>query len=65
MKKPLWILVGLGVVIGGGIGVWQWRQHAAASAVPRYDTVAVDRGPIVAKVTATGTLSAQIGRAHV
>ena len=60
MKKPLWILVGLGVVIGGGIGVWKWRQHVAASAVPRYDTVAVDRGPIVAKVTATGTLSALV-----
>jgi HlyD family secretion protein len=60
MKKPLWIVVGLGVLIGGAIGVWKWRQHAAASAVPRYDTVAVDRGPIVAKVTATGTLSALV-----
>jgi HlyD family secretion protein len=60
MKKPLWIVVGLGVLIAGGIGVWKWRQDAAASAVPRYDTVAVDRGPIVAKVTATGTLSALV-----
>jgi HlyD family secretion protein len=60
MKKPLPIVLGLVVLVGGGIGVWKWRQHAAASAVPRYDTVAVDRGPIVAKVTATGTLSALV-----
>jgi HlyD family secretion protein len=60
MKKPVWILLGLGVLVGGGIGVWQWRKHVAANAAPRYETVAVDRGPIVAKVTATGTLSALV-----
>ena len=60
MKKPLWIVFALCVVAGGGVGVWQWRKHVAASEVPRYDTVAVDRGPIVAKVTATGTLSALV-----
>jgi len=60
MKKPLWIVLGLVVLVGGGFGIWQWRKHAAASAAPRYETVAVDRGPIVAKVTATGTLSALV-----
>src|ERR1044071_8287730 len=50
MKKALWIVV----------GVRMWRQHAAASAAPRFETVAIDRGPIVAKVTATGTLSALV-----
>ncbi len=60
MKKPLWIVFALCVVASGGVGVWQWRKHVAASEVPRYDTVAVDRGPIVAKVTATGTLSALV-----
>jgi HlyD family secretion protein len=60
MRKPLWIVLGLCVVAAGAFGIWRWRQHAAASAVPRYDTVAVDRGPIVAKVTATGTLSALV-----
>src|SRR6478735_1983238 len=60
MKKPLWVVLGLAVLIGGGIGVWQWRKQANANAVPRYETVAVDRGPIVAKVTATGTLSALV-----
>jgi HlyD family secretion protein len=60
MKKPLWILLALAVLAGGAIGIWQWRKHAAASAAPRYETVAIDRGPIVAKVTATGTLSALV-----
>jgi HlyD family secretion protein len=60
MKKPLWIVVALGVLAAGGIGFWKWRQHVAASAVPRYETVAIDRGPIIAKVTATGTLSALV-----
>ena len=60
MKKPLWMVVALGVLAAGGVGFWKWRQHVAASAVPRYETVAVDRGPIIAKVTATGTLSALV-----
>src|SRR5262245_57589224 len=60
MKKPFWILLGLTVLVGGGIGIWQWRKHAAANAAPRFETVAVDRGPIIAKVTATGTLSALV-----
>jgi HlyD family secretion protein len=60
MRKLTWIVLGLVVLAGGGIGIWQWRKHAAAAAVPRYETVAIDRGPIVAKVTATGTLSALV-----
>jgi HlyD family secretion protein len=60
MKRALWIVLGLGVLAGGAIGIWQWRKHAAASAAPRFETVAVDRGPITAKVTATGTLSALV-----
>jgi HlyD family secretion protein len=60
MKRPLWIAAVLVVLAGGAIGIWQWRKHAAAEAAPRYETVAVDRGPIVAKVTATGTLSALV-----
>jgi HlyD family secretion protein len=60
MRKPLWIVVGLAVLVGGFIGFRQWRKHTAESAAPRFETVAVDRGPIVAKVTATGTLSALV-----
>jgi HlyD family secretion protein len=48
------------VLVGGFIGYRQWREHEAASAAPRFETVAIDRGPIVAKVTATGTLSALV-----
>ena len=60
MKKPLWIVLGLCVVAAGAFAIWKWRKSVAADAVPRYETVAVDRGPIVAKVTATGTLSALV-----
>ena len=44
----------------GGVRRLEVAPERAASAVPRYETVAVDRGPIVAKVTATGTLSALV-----
>jgi len=60
MKKPIWIVVGLAVLVGGFIGYRQWRANVAANAAPRFETVPVDRGPIVAKVTATGTLSALV-----
>jgi HlyD family secretion protein len=56
----LWIVVALAVLVGASIGIWQWRKHAAADAAPRFETVAIDRGPITAKVTATGTLSALV-----
>ena len=60
MKKQLVVALALLVLIGGGIGFWMWRRSVAANAGPRYDTVAVDRGAITAKVTATGTLSALV-----
>ena len=60
MRKQLVVALALVVLIGGGIGFWMWRRSVAASAGPRYDTVAVDRGAIAAKVTATGTLSALV-----
>jgi HlyD family secretion protein len=60
MKKSLGIVLGLCVLVGGAVGIRQWRKHAAANAAPRFETVAVDRGPITAKVTATGTLSALV-----
>src|SRR4029078_6143749 len=60
MKRPLWIVVAVAVLIGAGIGIWQWRKHAAADAAPRFETVAIDRGPITAKGTETGALSALV-----
>ncbi len=40
-----------------GVGLWRWRARSARPPL-RVDTARVDRGRIVAKVTATGTLSA-------
>src|ERR1700731_1255977 len=47
-----------GVVVALGVGVELWRMHAANSI--GYDTVPVERGPIQASVTATGTLNAVV-----
>src|SRR5688572_346978 len=60
MGKQLVVALALLVLVGGGIGFWMWRRSVAANAGPRYETVAVDRGAITAKVTATGTLSALV-----
>jgi HlyD family secretion protein len=60
VRKQLAVALALLVLIGGGIGFWMWRRSVAANAGPRYETVAVDRGAITAKVTATGTLSALV-----
>ncbi len=47
------------LLAGGGIGVWRWRAAHGKPPV-EFDTAAVDRGRIVARVTATGTLSALV-----
>jgi HlyD family secretion protein len=44
---------------GAGVGTWRWSV-ARASPAAAFETAAVDRGPVVAKVTATGTLSATV-----
>jgi HlyD family secretion protein len=56
-KKAFWIVVLVVVVVLGALVAWRIRV-ARASAQVRYDTTQVDRGRIVAKVTASGTLSA-------
>ncbi len=55
-KKTLWIVVGVLVVLVAFAG-YRFRQAKAKSAL-HFETVKVDRGRIVAKVTASGTLSA-------
>jgi len=55
-SKTFWIVACV-VVVAGVFGWWRFRQAKAGSQV-RYDTAQVDRGRIVAKVTASGTLSA-------
>jgi HlyD family secretion protein len=56
-RRQLLVAAAAAAVVVAGAGVWRWR---ASSAKPRlqFDSVAADRGRIVAKVTATGTLSA-------
>ncbi|HEX2571793.1 MAG TPA: biotin/lipoyl-binding protein, partial [Polyangia bacterium] len=54
-RRWLWIL-GLLVVIGGGAFYYLRSQRGRAEG-PRFETVQVDRGRIVARVTATGTVS--------
>ena len=55
-SKTFWIVVCV-VVVVGAFGWWRYRQAQATGQV-RYDTSQVERGRIVAKVTASGTLSA-------
>jgi len=52
-------LAALVVLLAGGFGVWRWRA-AHRKAPVEFDTASVDRGRIVARVTATGTLSALV-----
>jgi HlyD family secretion protein len=55
-NKWFWVVVSAAVVVGG-IG-W-WRAHAAkVKGEWHYETAKIDRGKIVAKVTASGSLSA-------
>ncbi len=54
-NRKAWLAVAAVAVAGGGYAAW---RSTRAAPKPSIDTVAVDRGPIVAKVTATGTLSA-------
>jgi HlyD family secretion protein len=52
-------LAALVVLSLSGFGVWRWRA-AHKKAPVEFNTAAVDRGRIVARVTATGTLSALV-----
>jgi HlyD family secretion protein len=56
-RRRVYLLVAAIAAVAAGVGVWRWR---AASSKPRLqlDTAKIDRGRIVAKVTASGTLSA-------
>jgi HlyD family secretion protein len=52
-------LAALVVLLAAGFGVWRWRAAHKRPPV-EFDTAVVDRGRIVARVTATGTLSALV-----
>jgi HlyD family secretion protein len=55
----------LAVLILGGIAAYAWQFNRSADATPQFRTVKVERGPITATVSATGTLnpvtSVQVG----
>ena len=58
-RKALWIVVLL-VVASGAVALVVLRRRSAAPVEPRFTTVAIDRGKIAARVTASGTLSALV-----
>lgn len=55
----------LAVLILGAIAAYAWYANRSADAAPQFRTVKVERGPITATVSATGTLnpvsSVQVG----
>jgi HlyD family secretion protein len=55
-KRLVYLVAGVAVV-AAGVGLWRWRASRNKPQV-QMDTAPIDRGRIVAKVTATGTLSA-------
>lgn len=60
-RRRRWIPTALAVVAIVAAALIGWRvTRLRASPVPHYQTAAIDRGPIAAKVTATGTLSALV-----
>lgn len=57
-KKLVWAAVGVAVLAGAA--VWVRARQARAGGRVRFETAQVDRGRVVARVTATGTLSALV-----
>lgn len=55
MKKPILILAAVLLLLAGLGGAWFATSRQASA--PTYQTATVDRGPLAAKVTATGKLS--------
>jgi HlyD family secretion protein len=58
MSRRRWYILAAVLALGAAaIGLWRWRAGARKTG-PQFETARIDRGRIVAKVTATGTLSA-------
>ena len=62
-QSRLALTIGIGVLLLFGIGIWYWWTSGPPPI--HYNTMVVDRGPITALVTATGTvnpvISVQVG----
>jgi HlyD family secretion protein len=59
MTRSRWIALAAIVCLGGGLLAWRLSASGDDSRF-RYETAPVDRGRVVARVTATGTLSALV-----
>ncbi|HEY6098021.1 MAG TPA: efflux RND transporter periplasmic adaptor subunit, partial [Anaeromyxobacter sp.] len=60
MTRRRTLLIATGIaVLAAALGVWRWGAGSRGGALS-FETARVDRGRIVAKVTATGTLSALV-----
>ncbi|HQP35786.1 MAG TPA: efflux RND transporter periplasmic adaptor subunit [Polyangiaceae bacterium] len=59
LLKLLWWFLGVAIIAAAGIFAWRKFGPADKPAV-QYDTVKVERGNVVSRVTATGTLSALV-----
>jgi HlyD family secretion protein len=55
MKKTTWIAVALVLALAAG-GAWWWSQRSAQAAV-QYRTALIERGPLQASVSASGTVN--------
>jgi HlyD family secretion protein len=58
-RRAVMTVLPLAVLVSVGAGVWRWRAGHHPPPV-QFDTATVDRGRIVSRVTATGTLSALV-----
>jgi len=56
-RRRWYYLAALLALVAAAIGAWRWRA-GDRKARPQFETARIDRGRIIAKVTATGTLSA-------
>jgi HlyD family secretion protein len=59
VRRSVVVVLAVGLLAAGGAGAWRWRQTHRKAPV-EFDTANVDRGKIIARVTATGTLSALV-----
>jgi len=58
-RRRLSYAIGTVVLVAAAAGVWRWRAGASKPSL-QIESAKVDRGRIVARVTATGTLSATV-----
>ena len=57
IRRARWVLlVGLAV----GVGTWGYFHAQGRGSVPKYRTAVVERGPLTAVISATGTVNAVI-----